>query len=93
MTVNIIDSFKESKQAINTAQDVAKYIVGLEVAPQMNGKAVYGMFSESQSSVRNSAKDATHSGGWQRLGNHGRPRSYNASVARRRASEKNQRAP
>ena len=43
MTATIIDSFKESKQAINTPEDVAKYIVGLEVAPHMNGKAVYGM--------------------------------------------------
>ena len=42
MTVNIIDSFKETNQAINTPEDVAKYIVGLEVAPEMNGKAIYG---------------------------------------------------
>jgi hypothetical protein len=42
MTVSIIDEFKKSNQAINTAQDVAKYIVGLQVAPEMNGKAVYG---------------------------------------------------
>ncbi|KAK3724789.1 hypothetical protein LTR37_000837 [Vermiconidia calcicola] len=41
MTATIIDSFKESKQVINTPDDVAKYIVGLEVAPHMNGKAVY----------------------------------------------------
>ena len=43
MTVAIIDSFKETKQAINTPKDVAKYIVGLGAAPEMNGKAVYGM--------------------------------------------------
>jgi NAD(P)-dependent dehydrogenase (short-subunit alcohol dehydrogenase family) len=42
MTVNIIDTFKDSKQAINTPEDVAKYIVGLEVAKKMHGKAVYG---------------------------------------------------
>ena len=42
MTVNIIDEFKRLDQAINTAEDVAKYIVGLEVAPEMNGKAIYG---------------------------------------------------
>ena len=40
MTVNIIDDFKKSNQAINTPKDVAKYIVGLGVAPEMNGKAV-----------------------------------------------------
>ena len=42
MTVSIIDTFKETNQAINTPEDVAKYIVGLEVAPEMNGKAIYG---------------------------------------------------
>lgn len=42
MTTNIIDSFKQTNQAINTPEDVAKYIVGLEVAREMNGKAVYG---------------------------------------------------
>lgn len=41
MTASIIDSFKHTKQAINTAEDVAKYIVGLEVAKEMHGKAVY----------------------------------------------------
>lgn len=40
-TTSIIDSFKETKQAINTADDVAKYVVALEVAADMNGKAVY----------------------------------------------------
>lgn len=41
MTVSIIDSFKTTKQAINTTDDVARYIVGLEIATDMNGKAVY----------------------------------------------------
>jgi hypothetical protein len=45
MTVSIIDEFKKSNQAINTADDVAKYIVGLGVAPEMNGKAIYGMLT------------------------------------------------
>ena len=43
--LGIIDSFKQTKQAVNTAEDVAKYIVGLEVAPEMNGKAIYGMLA------------------------------------------------
>ncbi len=42
MTVNIIDQFKASDQAINTADDVAKYIVGLSIAKEMHGKAIYG---------------------------------------------------
>ena len=42
MTVNVIDSFRETKQAINTPEGVAKYIIGLEVATEMNGKAIYG---------------------------------------------------
>ncbi|KAK5131649.1 hypothetical protein LTR08_000776 [Meristemomyces frigidus] len=41
MTTSIIDGFRQSNQAINTCDDVAKYIVGLEVATEMNGKAVY----------------------------------------------------
>ena len=41
MTTSIIDSFKQSNQAINTCDDVAKYIVGLEIADDMQGKAVY----------------------------------------------------
>jgi len=41
MTANIINSFKETKQAVNTCDDVAKYIVGLELATSMYGKAVY----------------------------------------------------
>ena len=41
MTINIIDSFKQSHQAINSCDDVARYIVGLEIADDMHGKAVY----------------------------------------------------
>jgi len=41
MTVTIIDSFRATKQAINTTQDVAKYIVGLQVRSDLAGKAVY----------------------------------------------------
>ena len=42
MTVSIIDSFKKTGQAINTPEGVAQYIVGLEIDPKVNGKAVYG---------------------------------------------------
>lgn len=41
MTVTIIDSFKATNQAINTTQDVAKYIVGLQVRKDLWGKSVY----------------------------------------------------
>jgi len=41
MTVNIIDSFKETSQAINTPEDVAKYIVGLEISTDLHGKGLY----------------------------------------------------
>ncbi|KAK5174033.1 uncharacterized protein LTR77_001113 [Saxophila tyrrhenica] len=41
MTVTIIDEFKKTNQAINSADDVAKYIIGLGVAKEMHGKAVY----------------------------------------------------
>ena len=53
MTVSIIDSFKETNQAINTPEDVAKYIVGLEVATDMNGKAIYGTLTYTLSSMQN----------------------------------------
>lgn len=42
MTVSMIDSFKQSGQDVNMPEEVAKYIVGLEIKPQMNGKAIYG---------------------------------------------------
>jgi hypothetical protein len=45
MTVSIIDSFRKTGQAINTPEGVAQYIVGLEITPELNGKAIY---SESQ---------------------------------------------
>jgi NAD(P)-dependent dehydrogenase (short-subunit alcohol dehydrogenase family) len=51
MTASIIDEFKKSNQAINTANDVAKYIVGLGVAPEMNGKAIYGTSKSCSASV------------------------------------------
>jgi hypothetical protein len=41
MTTSIIGSFRETNQAINSTQDVARYIVGLEVAKDLWGKAVY----------------------------------------------------
>lgn len=47
MTVSIIDSFKKTGQAINTPEGVAQYIVGLEIDPKMNGKAVYGRLFNS----------------------------------------------
>jgi hypothetical protein len=47
MTVSIIDSFEKTGQAINTPEGVAQYIVGLEIDPKMNGKAVYGRLFNS----------------------------------------------
>lgn len=41
MTTDIIHIFKQMGQSINTCDDVAKYIVGLEIASDMNGKAIY----------------------------------------------------
>ena len=42
MTVSIIDSFRKTNQAINTPEGVAQQIIGLEIDPKMNGKAIYG---------------------------------------------------
>jgi NAD(P)-dependent dehydrogenase (short-subunit alcohol dehydrogenase family) len=44
MTVSIIDSFRKTGQAINTPEGVAQYIVGMEIKPELNGKAVYSEF-------------------------------------------------
>lgn len=41
MTVDIIDTFRQTKQPINTAEDIAKIILGIETTDGMNGKAVY----------------------------------------------------
>jgi len=41
MTTNIIGAFRETKQAINTSDDIAKTILGIETTDGMNGKAVY----------------------------------------------------
>jgi len=41
MTVDIIDTFRKTKQPINTAEDIAKIILGIETTDGMNGKAVY----------------------------------------------------
>ena len=42
MTVSVIDSFKKTGQSINSPEGVAQYIVGTEIDPKMNGKAIYG---------------------------------------------------
>jgi hypothetical protein len=42
MTVSVIDSYRKTDQAINTPEGVAQYIVGLEIKPELNGKAIYG---------------------------------------------------
>lgn len=70
MTVSIIDSFKETKQAINTPEDVAKYIVGLEVATEMNGKAIYGEYPWHL--LRAAVLTLRSSRRWPRLGDHGK---------------------
>lgn len=41
MTMTIIESFRATKQDINTTQDVAKYVVGLQVRKDLWGKSVY----------------------------------------------------
>lgn len=41
MTLPIIDDFRKSGQALNSAEDVAKVIVGLLLQTDWNGKAIY----------------------------------------------------
>jgi hypothetical protein len=41
MTTNIIGRFREKGLHTQTGDDVAKFVVGLEVETEMNGKAVY----------------------------------------------------
>ena len=60
MTVSIIDVFKETKQAINTPEDIAKYIIGLEVS-SMNGKAIYGKSSNYCRSRRSNVDSVSQS--------------------------------
>jgi len=41
MTTSIIGTFREKKQPINTAEDIARTILGIETTEGMNGKAIY----------------------------------------------------
>ena len=53
MTVSVIDSYRKTDQAINTPEGVAQYIVGLEIEPQLNGKAIYGILWVSDEAACN----------------------------------------
>ena len=53
MTVSVIDSYRKTDQAINTPEGVAQYIVGLEIEPKLNGKAIYGNSWARHEATRN----------------------------------------